>query len=156
MKNKKNDILLIGSGLILLLAYLTYPWFLTAGGVGSLASYEFNVHRDILSSKIDSLILNDNKVGIPSKAIYNLDGTGYEDNARYIYIIENDMDTLVYSYKFSQRPSENNTIIALTHYGKYGEDPLKTSRDIFFFRRKSKANGFEKILNRLSMNYTNK
>ncbi len=139
--------------IVILIAFLTYPWFLTAGGVGSLESYEFNASRNILSSKIDSLVLNDHEVGIPSKEIYNLDGTGYEDDARYIYIIDNQLDTLVYRYKYSEQTSEDNTILALTHFGDYGDSPLQTSRDIFFFQRKYKAQKFRKVLDKLKISY---
>lgn len=154
MKNKKLVITLSTLAALIFLAFYTYPWVISAGGVGSLESYDFNVSRETLSKQIDSLILNDGKVGIPSKQIYNLDGTGYEDDSKYIYFINNENDTLVYGYDYYNYKTKQSTSLALTSFGVYSESPLKTSRDIFFFQRKSKAKGFEEILTKLQTPFT--
>ncbi len=147
---KKTIVILFVSFAILFFLYITYPWVISAGGVGNIQLYEFNISRDNLSNQIDSVILNDEKIGIPSKQIYNLDGsTGYEDDSKYIYFINSENDTLVYRFKYSATSTAKKTVLALTHYGKYGETPLKINRDIFFFQKKKIIKGFEKILNKL-------
>ena len=149
MKNKKLIIISTTLMALLFFAFYTYPWVISAGGVGNIELYDFNVSREVLSKQIDSLILNDKSVGVPSKQIYNLDGTGYEDDSKYIYFINNENDTLVYRFKYSATSTAKKTVLALTHFGFYGESPLKTSQDIFFFQRKDKAKGFEEILSKL-------
>lgn len=153
MKNKKLIIISTTLMALLFFAFYTYPWVISAGGVGNIELYDFNVSREVLSKEIDSLILNDDKVGIPSKQIYNLDGTGYEDDSRYIYLID-DGDTLVYGYDYYNYETGVITSVALTNFGLYGENPLKTRRDIFFFQRRNKAKGFEEILSKLQTPFT--
>lgn len=145
---KKTIVILFVSFAIFLFLFITYPWVISAGGVGNIQLYEFNISRDNLSNQIDSVILNDEKIGIPSKQIYNLDGTGYEKDSKFIFVIEQG-DTIVYSYEFYNYENKNEVSIALTHYGKYGETPLKINRDIYFFQKNNITKGFEKILNKL-------
>ena len=154
MKKRKISSTLVVVVVLLFLTWYTYPWVFSAGGIGSIKIYQFDLSRKALSEKFDSLILNDGNIDIPSKTIYNLDGTGYEEDSKYIYFISNKNDTLVYGYDyFNQNINNAKCSLALTSFGKYGESPLKKRRDIFFFQRSIRASGFEEVLNRLQIPY---
>lgn len=140
--------------IIISLTFFTYPWYFSAGGVGSIQKYGFNFPRSFIANKFDSLILFDPNIDIPSKKIYNLDGTGYEKDSRYIYITPNNEDTVVFRFKFNNYEDSSKTVIALTHFGKNGEYPLKTTKDIFFFQRNSKVEPFEQILYKLNVPFS--
>lgn len=142
--------------IVISITFFTYPWYFSAGGVGSIQNYGFNFPRSFISNKFDSLILMDPNIGIPTKRIYNLDGTGYEKESRYIYITLKTKNTFVFSFKFYNYADSSKTSIALTHFGKYGEYPLKTTKDIYFFQRNSKAEAFEQILYKLNVPFSKK
>jgi hypothetical protein len=136
-------------GLAIFFLWWTYPWIITAGGVGNIAIYYLDISKTEFEHTMDSVITHNPNIGIPDTNIYSLTGTGYEDLNTYIYLIQ-EPDTFVFRYKYSQYRKDwelkSNFRIALTHVGQFSEKSLKIDKDLYPFQDTKWENRFEKML----------
>jgi len=136
-------------GLAIIFLWWTYPWIITAGGVGNIAIYYLDLSKTEFEQTMDSVIIHNPNIGIPDTNIYSLTGTGYEDLNKYIYFIQ-EPDTFVFEYSYSQYRKDwelkSNFRIALTHVGRFPERPLKIDNDLLPFQDIKWENRFEKLL----------
>ena len=152
--NRTLKYTLIGFSIIFL--WWTYPWIITAGGVGNIAIYYLDVSKTEFEQSIDSVFTHNSNIGTPDTSIYSLRGTGYEELNKYIYYIQ-EPDTFVFRYKYSQYRAdwelEPNFRIALTHVGQFPESRLKFDRELFPFQDIKWEKRFENLLHECNLKF---
>lgn len=135
---------LIFIGLIVSAIYLINR-FLGAGTIGNIEMYKFNVSKEKLEKAVDKVFEKYPQM-VKSDTIYNLDGTGYENDFEYCVLMYNNQRYIFgFSYvedSLDWPKKSTHSTIALVYAATYGDD-LELPSNFYSSREKRLATQFK-------------